>query len=363
MKFSFNELDASKKRVELAKQALIDNEIDAMIFFDGDRYGRKFALTIAYTALILFPDDDPILIAHSIEKDHAENESQLEIKEIKDTNKLKDSLKLQVPKKRNGERKVAVLLWNAKFERVEALRKLNCKIIDASEKILPHCLKKPFPDEIDAIRKLSQLCDRGLEAAFIAVEPGLSENEIAAEVDYAVEKSGATEFAFPTLVASGYRAAFPHGWTSHRKIDEGEVVVVDIGPVLRGYDGCVCRTFLAGGSKDWKKEIEVVREAIHDSLEILKNQETASAAQIDKIARRVVRKHGYRTWPSMETVWTGHPIGGFVSPIIAPYSKDEIEEAMVFTVEPGIYMKGKGSSNRTPRLGEKIRLRDIGQIS
>jgi len=341
MEFSFNEVEVSKKRIDLAKRALEDNEIDAMFFFDGDRYGRKFALTVAYTALVLFSDKDPVLIVHSIEKDQAESESPLEIVEIKDTNKLKDSLKLQLPKRRSGKRKVGVVMWNAKFERVEVLRELGCEIMDASENLLPYCLKKPFPEEMDAIRKLSWVCDKGLEAAFNVIEPGMRENEIAAEIDYAVERLGATELAFPTLVASGYRAAFPHGWTSHKKISEGDAVVVDIGPVLCGYDGCVCRTFVAGG-KGWKKEVEVVQEAINKSLEILRNQKNASAVHIDRVARQVVRKHGFRIWPSMKTVWTGHPIGGFASPAIMPTSKDKIEESMFFTVEPGIYVKGKG---------------------
>ena len=342
MMFSFNELDVSKKRVELAKQALVDNKIDATVFFDADRYGRKFALTAAYTAFVLFPNKDPIVIAHSIDKDHAESETHLEIVEIRDTNKLKDSLRLQLPKETNRRQKVAVVPWNAKFDKVQILEELNCDIVDASENVLPYCLKKPFPEEIEAIRKLSWICDKGLEAASNAVEPNLLENEVAAEVNYAIEKAGATELAFPTLVASGNRAAFPHGWTSHKKINEGDVVVVDIGPVLGGYDGCVCRTFMAGGGKEWRKEIEVVQEAIHKSLDLLKNQKTASAAQIDRVSRQVVRKHGYRIWPNMKTVWTGHPIGGYASPTIAPYSKDKIEESMVFAVEPAIYIKGRG---------------------
>jgi len=342
MKFSFDELDVAQKRVELAKRVLTSVEIDAMVFFDGDRHGRKFALTVAYTALVLFPDKDPILIAHSVEKDHAESETNLKIIEIRDSEKLKDALDLQLPKTRNGERRVAVVPWSTKFERVEALRKLDCQIIDASNVVLPRCLKKPFPEEIDAIRKLSKLCDKGLTAASESLEPGMCENELAAEIDYVIEKSGATELVFPTLVASGHRAAFPHGWTSHKRINEGDVVVVDIGPILSGYDGCVCRTFMTGDHKEWTREIEVVQEAIHDSLEILRNEKNASAAQIDRVARQVVKKHGYGTWPSMKIVWTGHPIGGFASPNITPNSKDEIEEGMVFTVEPGIYIKGKG---------------------
>lgn len=86
----------------------------------------------------------------------------------------------------------------------------------------------------------------------------------------------------------------------------------------------------------------MVREAIYKSLEIIKKQKITPAAQIDKIARETVKKYGYRNWPSMKTVWTGHPIGGFSLPVITPYSKDEIEEGMVFAIEPGIYINGKG---------------------
>jgi Xaa-Pro dipeptidase len=342
VKLSFDELDVSRKRTALAQTALHESDVDAMIFFDGDRYGRKFANTAAFTALILFPDKAPIIIAHSIEKDHAESETELEIVESKDTSKLKDTISQLLPKKMKGQRtKVAVVPWNANYEKVKTLQELGYEIVDASENILPKCLKKPFPEEISEIRRLSQVCDEGLAAAQNVIEAGRREYEVAAEVDHAVKKLGVTEFNFPTIIASGYRAAFPHGWTSSKKIEKGDVVIVDIGPILGSYDGCVCRTFTTDG-RGWEKEIEIVQEAIYNSLEIMKNQKTASAAQIDKIARETVKKSGYRTWPDMKTVWTGHPIGGFSSPIIAPESEDKIEKDMVFTIEPGIYIKGKG---------------------
>jgi Xaa-Pro dipeptidase len=342
VKLSFDELDVSRKRIALAQTALHENDVDAMFFFDGDRYGRKFANTAAFTALILFPDKAPIMIAHSIEKDHAESESKLEIVENKDTSKLKDTISQLLPRKTKNQRtRVAVVPWNARFERGKVLQELGYEIIDASENIFSKCLKKPFPEEINEIRRLSLICDEGLAAAHNIIEAGRQEYEVAAEVDHAVKKLGVTEFNFPTIVASGYRAAFPHGWTSSKEIEKGDTVIVDIGPILRSYDGCVCRTFTTDRGS-WKKEIEIVREAIHNSLEIMKNQKTTSAAQIDKIARETVKKSGYRTWPGMKTVWTGHPIGGFSSPTITPESEDIIEEDMVFTVEPGIYIKGKG---------------------
>jgi len=341
VKTSFDRLGVSRKRIALAKTALQESEVDAIIFFDGDPYGRKFANTVAFTALILFPDKTPIIIAHSIEKDHAESESELEIVEIKDTGELTDTISHLLPRKREGPKtKVAIVPWKATFAETKTLQELGYEIVDASEDIFPKCLKKPFPEEIDEIRRLSLICDEGLAAAHNAVETGRREYEVAAEVDYAVKKLGVTEFNFPTMVASGYRAAFPHGWTSSKEIKKGDVVVVDIGPFLNSYDGCVCRTFMTDGG--WKSMTDIVREAIYNSLEIIKNQETTSAAQIDKIARETVRKGGYSNWPDMKTVWTGHPIGGFSSPMITPESEDEIDEDMVFTVEPGIYIKGKG---------------------
>jgi len=343
MKFSFNKLDVSRKRATLAKTALQEEKVDAMIFFDGDRCGRKFANTTAFTAIILFPDEDPVIVAHSIEMDYAESESELEIVEIKDARKLKDTFRRLLPKEAEGQKtKVAIVPWNARFDKIKILQELNYEIIDASKNILSLCLKKPFSEEIKAIRELSSICDRGLEAAHNTIEVGRREYEVAAEVDYAIKKLGVTEFNFPTLVASGYRAAFPHGWTSHKEIKERDVVMVDIGPVLNSYDGCVCRTFTTNSATEWIRELETVREAIYNSLEVIKTQETALATQIDKIARETVRKAGYKLWPNMRTVWTGHPIGGFSSPRITPESEDEIEEGMVFTIEPGIYLKGKG---------------------
>jgi len=332
----------SRKRIDLAKKALRENNVDALIFFNGDRYGGKIAGTAAFTALILFPDNDPSIIAHSIERGQAESESGLEIDVIQDTRMLKDSLNRLIPR-RTGSTKVAIIPWNTSFEKAKVLQELDYEILDASENILPSCLRKPFPEEIHVIRGLSSICDKALEAAHGAVGVGRHEYEIAAVVDYEARRHGITEFSFPTVIASGYRAAFPHGGISSKVIGEGDPVVVDVGPILDGYDGDVCRTFIAGNKTAWRRELEVVQEAIHMSLEAIKSQEIVKAAHIDNVAREVVRKAGYRTWPDeMRTVWTGHPVGGFSSPAITSESQDEIEDGMVFTIEPGIYEKGKG---------------------
>ena len=103
-----------------------------MLFFDGDKYGRKFANTSAFTTLILSQKKTPIIIAHSIEKDHAESESRLEIIEIKNTMDLKSALKGLFSKRiRRPKIKIAIIPWNAKFEKVKLIQELDYEIIDA----------------------------------------------------------------------------------------------------------------------------------------------------------------------------------------------------------------------------------------
>jgi Xaa-Pro aminopeptidase len=312
MVFRFDQQSVARKRIELAKTAMRDCGVDALVFFDGDRYGRRFSCTSAFTALILSAEEDPLITAHCVEAAHAEDESQLEIVEIKDTLELKDVIRKLVLKKIGRRRaRIGVVRWNASFENVRMLQELGCVIEDSSEAVLPKCLPKPFPEEMEALRKLSAVCDRGLESACNSIDAGVKEFEVAAEVDYAVRRSGVAEFAFPTLVASGYRSAFPHGWTSGKTIRKGDAVTVDIGPILGNYDGCVCRTFEVGGNEKWMNEIEVVRDAIYGALEVLKTAEKPQASEIDRVARRTIRKHGYKGFFTEKTgLLSGHLLAG-----------------------------------------------------
>jgi len=100
-------------------------------------------------------------------------------------------------------------------------------------------------EEIERIRAAAKVADAGMTAAVKAVKPGVSEIQIAAEAEYAMRQAGAEEF-YRTYVASGPRTNIAHGLPTARKLQAGDLVMIDIHPVLDGYSADMCRTVCAG---------------------------------------------------------------------------------------------------------------------
>lgn len=101
------------------------------------------------------------------------------------------------------------------------------------------------PDEIDRIRAAAQVADVGMKAAVEAVKPGLTESQIAAEAEYAMRQAGAEEF-WRTYVSSGPRTNIAHGLPTARKLQPGDLVMIDIHPIVDGYSADICRTVCVG---------------------------------------------------------------------------------------------------------------------
>ncbi len=102
------------------------------------------------------------------------------------------------------------------------------------------------PEEVALIRRAAELADLGIERARRVIRPGVTEAEVALEVEYAVRKAGADRLGFPMFVNSGYRSLWLHGMATDKRIEPGDLVIVDIGPVYRGYNADICRTFSVG---------------------------------------------------------------------------------------------------------------------
>ena len=101
-------------------------------------------------------------------------------------------------------------------------------------------------DEIAKIAKAATISDKAMEAALNAVQPGVTELDIAAEAEYVMKKLGSEKPAFSTFVASGDRTLLAHPIASHRKIQSGDAVVIDLGASWEGYASDICRTTFAG---------------------------------------------------------------------------------------------------------------------
>ncbi len=207
----------------------------------------------------------------------------------------------------------------------------------------------------DAIEKLRMIKD-GAEIAvleknfgFLAavfkdigdvLQPGRREREAAADLEYRLRSRGGEKAAFDFIIASGPRAALPHGVASDKKMKKGEIVIVDWGWILGGYHSDNTRTLFLGKPKPKLKEIfDVVLEA--NQRAIAKVAPGMPLKEIDAAARGHIEAKGYGKYFGHGT---GHGVGLDIheAPGVSWRSAETAREGMVFTVEPGIYLPGIG---------------------
>ena len=196
-------------------------------------------------------------------------------------------------------------------------------------------------DEIEIIRQNLILTEAGYHTVLRNVAEGVTETEIAAELEYFLKKSGATKPSFDTIIASGARSALPHGAASEKKIAKNEVVLFDFGIRKNQYCSDFTRCYYFGKILDRKiAEIhQVVREAVAAAES--KVRPGVMACEVHKAAFRVIEQAGYANYFNHST---GHGVGLEIheAPRIAENAMTVLETGMVFTIEPGIYLPGIG---------------------
>lgn len=194
--------------------------------------------------------------------------------------------------------------------------------------------------EIEYLRKAVAIVEESLEATLPYIKPGAIELEIAARLEYEMRKRGSEGTPFGTIVASGYRGALPHGRAASKKIEAGELVVLDFGAIYGGYVADITRTVAVGSiSDELKLTYETVREAQQAAIDIIKPGITAH--EVDDKARSIIKSKGFGTY---FTHRTGHGIGlgAHEAPYMMQNNQLVLEPGMAFTVEPGIYLPDKG---------------------
>lgn len=194
--------------------------------------------------------------------------------------------------------------------------------------------------EIDSIIAAVHIADDALRDTLPFLKPGISEREFAAELEYRMRLGGAAGISFPTIVASGARSALPHGLAETRIMGEGELIVVDFGAVWNGYCSDMTRTFVMGEPTSQQEHIHaLVCNAQEIALQTIKAGAQASA--VDAVVRKYFEEEGYG---AAFGHGLGHGVGVEVHerPTLSPLGKDDLQENMVFSVEPGIYLQGQG---------------------
>lgn len=195
-------------------------------------------------------------------------------------------------------------------------------------------------EELGRIKKAIDIASKSLRENIWRIKPGTQEREIALELEFSMRRNGAENVAFETVVASGGRSALPHGKASEKRIDKGDSVIIDFGSRYQGYYSDETRTFFCGKLNRRQEEVYQIVKDAHDKA-IASIRPGRRAMELDAIARGWIKEAGYGDYFGHGT---GHGVGLAVheNPVIGPESKDILEEGMVFTVEPGIYIPGWG---------------------
>ncbi|RME08153.1 MAG: aminopeptidase P family protein [Anaerolineae bacterium] len=195
-------------------------------------------------------------------------------------------------------------------------------------------------DEIAAMQKAVDIAQAALEATLPAIRPGVTEREIAAELTTQLLRHGSSgAFPFHPIVSGGPNSANPHATPTDRPLQEGDLLVIDYGANVDGYFSDITRTFALG---------EVEAEYQHIAEIVLQANQAARAAagpgvpaaEVDKAARQVIEKAGYGEY---FTHRTGHGLGLEVheEPYIRGDNQQVLQPGMTFTIEPGIYLRGR----------------------
>ncbi|HLO30668.1 MAG TPA: Xaa-Pro peptidase family protein [Anaerolineales bacterium] len=210
---------------------------------------------------------------------------------------------------------------------------------DASDVLSAARLRKDQA-EVAAMRRAVKIAQDALEATIPLIKIGMTEKELSAELVVQLLKHGSDpEIPFAPIVSGGPNAANPHASPSDRRLQAGDLLVVDWGASYDGYISDLTRTFAVGQVDDEYQQIhKIVQEA--NAAGRAAGRPGIPCADVDKATREVIEKAGYGVY---FTHRTGHGIGmeGHEEPYMRGDNMQLLEPGMAFTVEPGIYLPGR----------------------
>ncbi|MBF0521548.1 MAG: aminopeptidase P family protein [Candidatus Omnitrophica bacterium] len=190
-------------------------------------------------------------------------------------------------------------------------------------------------EEILKIKKALQIHQKTHQYLKKIIQPGVSEREIALQLEQFIKKEGAV-FSFPPIVASGPNSSYPHAQITSRKLQKNDVILVDIGIDVEGYKSDLTRMFFLGRIPPLVKDIyRIVQEV--QRIAIGEIRDGVKANQVDYLARKYLKKH------KLDKLFIhslGHGVGLEVheAPRLSAKSAAILKEGMVLTVEPGVYL-------------------------
>lgn len=219
-----------------------------------------------------------------------------------------------------------------------------CKVCDGynfqvEEELIQESRMIKDDEELAKIARAEAIGDAAFSYILDVIKPGMTEAEIALELEFFMKRQGASKLSFDTIVASGPNSSMPHAQVTDRKLENGDFVTMDFGCVYQGYCSDMTRTVALGTPDDeMRKVYQIVLDANRRAMEGIRAG--VECMEIDALARGYIAKQGYGEY-------FGHGLGHSVGleiheePRFSPKCKAITKENMVITDEPGIYLPGR----------------------
>ena len=334
-------------RLSKLKNLLSEKHIDAVLVSKRENfmYFSGFNGTSGY---LLLSNKEKILLTDSRYLEQARNQAP-DFRVIDYKNKLMETLKEVVDElgfKTIGiESKVVSYDDYTKYKKYNFVEEIVCL---GNSLDMQRIVKDE--EELKLIIEAVGLADRAFSNVLKFIKPGVAEVEVAAEIEYYLKRNGARGPSFDTIVASGKRSSLPHGIASEKKIELGDPIIIDFGAIYKDYCSDMTRTVFVGEpNEEMKKIYKIVQEA--QNIAVTKVSKGMTCKEVDLLARGIIEKFGYGER-------FGHGLGHGVGleihegPTLSPKLESILENNMVITVEPGIYV---------PELGG-VRIEDMAII-
>ena len=236
----------------------------------------------------------------------------------------------------------------------ELIRKYKINNLVETEHIIERQRMIKDKDEISNIEKACEITDNCFEYLLTYIKPGTTEKQIAEEIEeYFRERTDG--LAFETIVASGENTSMPHAVPTNRKIQEQDIITIDMGCIVNGYCSDMTRTFFVGSVLEYVKPVyDLVLKNQVQTLEEMKDGE--STRLLTKMVENDFKLNGYDLIHSL-----GHGVGMEIheAPYVNYRTDTQLKENMVVTDEPGIYIPGKFGV----RIEDTVQITKFGCIS
>lgn len=327
--------DTIAARFASAKKMLLDGKSDAVLLtsLNNIRYLSGFTGSQAF---LFLTGKRSVFVTDGRYETQAGNEVRHIPVKIESKSRIDAIASLA---ERYAVRTLAVEYGDVNMEMFNALRKRGLRMRPLD---VPVERFRMIKDDLEttAIIKAARIAEKAFLKIRPMIRPGTREVEIALALEHEIRMLGSAKLPFETIVASGSRAALPHARPTSRRLRKGDTVIVDWGAEWNGYFSDMTRTFILGGAGGEKRRVyDIVLEARDMAVNAVKAG--IPMKDIDKAARDRIVQAGYGQFFGHGT---GHGVGLEVheAPRVSMLGTGTAELGMVFTVEPGIYLPGKG---------------------